>query len=194
MWNLSAGQNVPQTVGRNYSGELHLYPVKRHQWRETMMTRTALPALLIFAVAGGIASPQAIAGEEHVMVTPQEVEWQTGPASLEEGSEMAVLFGNPGEEGLFAMRLRFPEEFHIAPHTHPRPEVVTVISGTFYLGTGETADRDEAHALPAGSFFALEPGTPHFAYADSGTVIQLNSIGPWTIEYVDPADDPRQPS
>jgi hypothetical protein len=31
----------------------------------------------------------------------------------------------------------------------------------------------------------------HFAYAEGETVIQLNSIGPWGLEYVNPADDPR---
>jgi hypothetical protein len=31
----------------------------------------------------------------------------------------------------------------------------------------------------------------HYAYADGETVIQLNSIGPWTITYVRDEDDPR---
>lgn len=31
----------------------------------------------------------------------------------------------------------------------------------------------------------------HYAYADGETIVQLNSIGPWDIEYVDAADDPR---
>ena len=69
--------------------------------------------------------------------------------------------------------------------------MVTVISGTFRLGMGETADKAKAKALPAGSFFALSPGMAHFAYADEDTVIQLNSTGPWALNYVNPKDDPR---
>lgn len=159
-----------------------------------MRTRYTLPAVLMFAVAGGIASTGAIAGEEHVMLTPQEIVWQPAPASVPEGAEMAVLYGSPGEEGQFALRLRLPEGYHLPPHTHPRPEIVTVLSGTFHLGMGETADRAETQALEAGSFFAFAPGMVHFAYTDEETVVQLNSVGPWGLDYVDPADDPRQPS
>ncbi|MGH9811139.1 MAG: cupin domain-containing protein, partial [Terriglobia bacterium] len=78
----------------------------------------------------------------------------------------------------------------IPPHTHSKPEVVTVISGTFRLGMGENADKDKAQPLPAGSFFALSPGMAHFAFADEDTVVQLNSMGAWGLTYVNPADDP----
>jgi hypothetical protein len=82
--------------------------------------------------------------------------------------------------------------YHIAPHTHPKPEVVTILSGTLLLGMGETADQGKAKALPAGSFFAMEPGMAHYVYADEETVLQLNSTGPWSLNYVNAKDDPRQ--
>jgi hypothetical protein len=31
----------------------------------------------------------------------------------------------------------------------------------------------------------------HFAAAKSETVVQLHGIGPWRINYLNPADDPR---
>jgi hypothetical protein len=34
-------------------------------------------------------------------------------------------------------------------------------------------------------------GHTHFAWTDEETVVQLHSMGPWGITYVDPADDPR---
>jgi quercetin dioxygenase-like cupin family protein len=80
----------------------------------------------------------------------------------------------------------------IAPHSHPKPEIVTVISGTARLGTGTTADRAKATVLPAGSFFVMSPGSAHYFFADEDTVVQLNSTGPWGITYVNPKDDPRQ--
>ena len=90
------------------------------------------------------------------------------------------------------MRLRLPDGYHIAPHSHTQPEVVTVVSGTFLVGMGNDADRDAATTLQPGSFFAFRPGHVHYAYAgEEDTVIQLNSTGPWTITYADPADDPR---
>ena len=59
-------------------------------------------------------------------------------------------------------------------------------SGTMWLGMGNTADRSKAQALPAGSFFALEPGMAHYVHAEGETVVQLNSTGPWGISYVNP--------
>jgi quercetin dioxygenase-like cupin family protein len=103
-----------------------------------------------------------------------------------------ILYGDPGAEGLFALRLKLPANYTLPPHTHPRPEIVTVISGTFHLGMGDTINRDRARALPAGSFFAFPPGMAHFAFTNEETVIQLNSTGPWALTYVNPADDPRQ--
>jgi quercetin dioxygenase-like cupin family protein len=82
---------------------------------------------------------------------------RAGPPSIAEGAQMAVLYGDLSKEGLFAMRLKLPAGYHIAPHTHPKPEIVTVISGTARLGMGDTAEREKAEVLPAGSFFAMPP-------------------------------------
>jgi hypothetical protein len=57
---------------------------------------------------------------------------------------------------------------------------------------GETFDEGAAHALPAGSYTFMEPGMRHFAWAEGETVVQLATIGPWKINYVNPADDPRR--
>lgn len=149
-------------------------------------------ALGVAAIAGVALGASAQTTDGHRVLVPQEIKWAPGPASLPPGSEAAVLYGDPAKEGLFAFRLKVPRGYHIPPHTHPKPEVVTVISGTFRLGMGEKADKAKAQALPAGSFFALPPGMAHFAYADEDTVIQLNSTGPWGLTYVNPADDPRK--
>jgi quercetin dioxygenase-like cupin family protein len=129
---------------------------------------------------------------KHTVIPVDEVTWAPGPASIPPGSEAAVLYGDPGKEGLFALRVKLPASYAIAPHSHPKPEVVTVISGTFKLGTGDTADESQTVALPAGSFFAFEPGMTHYVFTDEETVVQINSLGPWGIDYVNPEDDPRQ--
>jgi quercetin dioxygenase-like cupin family protein len=154
----------------------------------TIKTGTSLTAITLAAV---LPLSTAIAAEDHVQLTPADIEWSPGPGSIPEGAEVVVLYGNPGEDGLFALRLKLPDGYHIAPHSHPRPEIVTVISGTFRIGHGESADPDETTALEPGSFFAFPPGMVHFAYTEGETVIQLNSSGPWALEYVNPEDDPR---
>jgi len=143
------------------------------------------------AAIAALMSPAALAEDDHVLIESDAFEYQAGPASLAEGSEYAVLYGDPGSDGVFAMRLKLPDGFHIAPHFHGQPEIVTVISGTFRIGMGEEADPDEATTLEPGGFFAYPPGMAHYAYAEGETVIQLNSTGPWTITYVTDDDDPR---
>jgi quercetin dioxygenase-like cupin family protein len=139
----------------------------------------------------GIA-PFATAEDAHTVVAPKDVKWAPAPKVLPAGAEMAVLFGDPTKQGLFALRLKVPSGYVIPPHTHPAEEVITVISGTTNLGMGEIADRSAAKSLPAGSFFALPPGMAHFVYFDEETVVQVTTNGPWGLKYVNPADDPQK--
>lgn len=65
---------------------------------------------------------------------------------------MAVLEGDPTKEGPFVMRLKLPDGYRVAPHTHPKPERVTVLSGTLPVGMGDRFDVTKGRAMPAGSF------------------------------------------
>jgi quercetin dioxygenase-like cupin family protein len=157
--------------------------------------RIAASAVAVgLALAAAVSAPKARAqaGQGHIILGASDIRWSPAPPSIPTGAEATVLYGDPGKEGLFALRLKLPKGYALAPHTHPKPEIVTVISGTFRLGMGEAADWNKAQPLGAGSFFALHPGMAHFAFADEDTVIQLNSTGPWTLTYVNPNDDPRK--
>ena len=149
--------------------------------------------LTFFLLAAGFVLTAYLASAHdapgHKMIAPGEIVWVPAPPSLPPGASAAVLYGDPAKEGLFAMRLKFPKGYRIPAHTHPKPEVITVISGTFRLGF--VGDRGPVKAFPAGSFVAMEPSLAHFAGADEETVVQLNSTGPWAITYLDHRDDPR---
>lgn len=127
----------------------------------------------------------------HKVVPADQVSWAAAPPSIPAGAQAAVLHGDPAKEGMFVMRLKMPSGYAIPPHTHPKPEIVTVISGAFSVGMGNVADRAKADALPAGSFFAFDPGLAHYAHVDEETVVQISSTGPWGIKYVNSADNPR---
>ena len=155
--------------------------------------KTALPRLIAAVAVACVASTAPAHTMEGVnTVLPQDIKWGPAPAMLPAGAEAAVLFGDPSKEGYFVLRLKFPAGYSVAPHTHPVDEVVTVISGTFYKGMGETADRRKAQPLPAGSFFALPPGKAHYVFMQEETVIQISTKGPWGLTYINPKDDPRQ--
>jgi hypothetical protein len=152
----------------------------------------ATSILVLIGTACGAVAQTEKHPEVHTILTPQEIKWSAAPPAIPKGAEAALLYGDPSKAEPFVLRLKLPGNYHISPHTHPVPEVVTVISGTFKLGSGETAEKDKAQPLPAGSFFAFSPGMVHFAYTDEETVVQVSSTGPWGLSYVNPQDDPRQ--
>ena len=145
----------------------------------------------VIAVMAAVSAAPTQTSDGHKLLTAQDIKWSPGPAAIPPGAQVAVLLGDPSKDGLFAMRLKLPRGYRIAPHTHPKPEIVTVISGTARLGMGASGDPDKAKVLPTGSFFSLSPGMPHYFSVDEDTVIQLNSSGPWGLTYVNPKDDPR---
>jgi quercetin dioxygenase-like cupin family protein len=162
-----------------------------------MKTIVAPVSLAVLVVALPLArlSGQRSAETPHAaeigFYAPETIEWKAGPPSLPAGSKMAALEGDPTKEGPFVMRLQMPEGYHIPPHTHPKTEHVTVISGAFYLAMGEKLNRGDAKQVPTGSFAFWPAGMKHAAWAEGETVIQLHGIGPWQINYLNPADDPR---
>jgi len=153
------------------------------------MQRFAFLSGAFALMLGGPAVGQSPA--MHKVVDPASTVWGPGPATLQPGAKAALLYGDPTKPGLFVMRLKFPKGFRVAPHTHPRPEILTVISGSFRLGTGRVADRGKTRLLRAGSFSALGPNMPHFSFVEEETVIQISTTGPWAVNYINPADDPR---
>lgn len=160
-----------------------------------IFSAAAAIGLLGVVAAGGQTTAQPVHqghGADHRLYTPDTIRWTAAPPSFRRGAEAALLFGDPSREGPFVLRLRFPDGYVIAPHRHPGAEILTVLSGTFALGAGEDASRGEVTRMPAGSFTAMPAGMPHYARAEGETVVQLNSMGPWSITYINPADDPRR--
>ena len=127
----------------------------------------------------------------HVVFTTEAIQWGDAPPVLPAGAKMAVLKGDPAEEGIFTARLLMPAGYKIMPHWHPASENVTVMSGTAWLGTGSTFDKTRAQKLPPGSYTSIPPRHQHFAWAETECVIQLTAMGPWQLYYINPDDDPQ---
>lgn len=159
---------------------------------EIIMGRIILILALIIIFAPALLS-QPVATDGVMTIYPAaEVKWQEGPPALNKGARMAILEGDPTKEGLFTIRLRLPDGFSIQPHFHSQVEHVTVLSGAFNLGMGEKFDKSAAREMPTGTFGFWPAGMKHFAWAKGDTVLQVHGTGPWTITYINAADDPRK--
>src|SRR5215468_8178909 len=139
-----------------------------------ILLSSALAMLLVMAFSGTRLCAEETQPSEMRLYPPTSVEWKPGPAAIPAGAKMAVLEGDPTKEGPFVVRFQFPEGYHIPPHTHPKTERVTVISGALYLATGESLDRNSAKKLPAGSFGYWPAGMKHAAWSEGDTIIQLH--------------------
>jgi quercetin dioxygenase-like cupin family protein len=125
-------------------------------------------------------------------VLPEDINWQPFPA-FPSSMRLAVVVGHPAEPGPYVIRVKVPGGSKVMPHTHPEDRIYTVMSGVFYIGVGEDFDGEKVKAYPPGSVIVLPGNTPHFHWAKSGEyVAQITAIGPLGLEYLNPADDPRQ--
>ena len=79
------------------------------------------------------------------------------------------------------------------PHTHAKPETVTILSGAIYHERGSTLVRAQGMKLMAGGFVYLPQRMPRSLWtADQQAVIQVSGTGPFGLQYVNPADDPSR--
>src|SRR5450759_5560670 len=85
-------------------------------------------------------------------VTPDTLTWKDNPA-FPKGIQIATLVGDPTKAGeVVVLRIKFPANSHIPPHTHPYGEVVTLISGTIGTSEGEKFEK-KGEMLKAGSLW-----------------------------------------
>src|SRR5262245_24906644 len=124
-------------------------------------------------------------------ITFEDIDWKPF-AALPPSVRLAVLVGQPSQEGPYVIRVKVPRGLKLMPHKHPEDRIYTVISGVFYIGLGEQFDPEKLEAYPSGAVIVLPGDTSHFHWAKSGEyVAQVTAIGPLGVEYVNPKDDPR---
>jgi quercetin dioxygenase-like cupin family protein len=149
----------------------------------------ALPMALALTYLG--AATATAQTPTHTMVMPGDLKWADVP-SLPPGAKLAVIEGPLNEAVPFTMRIQLPANYQIPAHWHPAIEHVTVISGTVNMGLGDKLDRSKTKALSGGSVAIMQPKTHHFLWTDQAAVVQVHGVGPWGINYVNAADDPRK--
>ena len=81
--------------------------------------------------------------------TASDIKWVRNAAGT---NESAVLFGDPSKPGPYVVRLKWLPGNMSRPHFHPNDRFFVVLSGTWWVGTGEKFDPDSTVPMPAGSY------------------------------------------
>lgn len=139
--------------------------------------------ILTLAMIGWLALAQLASA---VDIDPSSVEFQT-PAQIKwvrnaaGTNEQVVLFGDPNKPGPYVVRIKWFPGNMSRPHFHPNDRFFSVISGTWWVGTGEKYDSNHTVPVPAGSYVIHHAGKIHYDGAkDEETIIQVSGIGPAT--------------
>lgn len=149
-----------------------------------LMSAVCASAIAALALAGPAAG-QEKAAESHGIVKPADLKW----TPMMKGCEMAPVSGNPDADGSpFVIRLKCAAATKIPAHWHPTDEHVTVLSGIFAVGMGEKYDTTKLTAMATGSFGSIPKEMRHFALSKSASVVQVHGVGPFKVNWVNPAD------
>jgi hypothetical protein len=146
-------------------------------------------ALASLVAAGSLGSAEPKPRPAHpgrpdldpTMVTyklPAQIKW-TGRAG---SAETAVLMGDPNKEGWYIELVKWYPHNNSRPHFHPNDRYITVLSGTWWVGSGTKYDPDSMVPMPAGSYVVDLAKQPHYDGAkDETAVIEIVGEGPATI-------------
>lgn len=117
------------------------------------------------------------AAEGFVRVMHDDVQWTTDADGS--GMQRAVIAGDPSQPGLYVIRVKFPAGTMSRNHWHREDRHATVISGTWWTGTGDEFEPDKTIGLKPGSYMKHPGGAHHFDGAkDEDAVVQIVGIGP----------------
>jgi len=112
---------------------------------------------------------------------PDQIAWTSLPGFA--GAEKAVLVGDPSKPGgFYIVMVKWLKGNHFSrPHFHPHDRFITVLKGTWWVGTGSKFDPDATVAMPAGSFVTHYGKQVHFDGAkDEDAILLIVGEGPET--------------
>jgi hypothetical protein len=142
------------------------------------MPHRAIAAALLVALIGPAAAvelnPKAIAIKQ-----ADEIKWRdpTGAA----GVNQKILFGDPSKPGFYMVMNRFKPGNFSRPHFHPNDRFITVVQGTWWVGTGNKWDKNATIPVKAGGTVIHYGKEVHYDGAkDEEVVVIITGEGPAT--------------
>jgi uncharacterized protein (TIGR02246 family) len=166
--------DTPEGKGSDAGNYVTIWHKIDGKWRVALdapNTTTPLPA-----------APMAMSNVQ--IVANSALAWSDfAPPGFDPGMKLAVLSGDPGKAGEYVLRLMLPAGYKFPVHWHPGVENLTVVSGNFLLGMGNSADWSAVKTYTPGDFLYIPPRHAHFGGSAAGgaSVIQLHGQGPFQV-------------
>ena len=150
---------------------------------------TSLAALALLVTTSVLADPP-----KEVMNIMRDSDLKFAPSKVVPGAYNAVVWGDPAKPGeMYIVRNRFTPGTFSPPHFHPETRYITVLKGTWWVGSGPKFDKNATTPVSAGSTVVHHPNQIHWDGAkDEETVVQIMGIGPSATVRVDESGKPLQ--
>ena len=146
----------------------------------------ALPAALFPDPA------RAIDPNQTQVTLPDQMQWKPWNAGGPTGSmESAAVFGAIDKPGPYAILVRWHPGYMSAPHTYVTDRLCFVVSGTWWVNSGENFEPEATVPVPAGGFVRRVANTPHYdgvrKDGKEPAVIGIFGYGPVEFKLIDRA-------
>jgi hypothetical protein len=149
---------------------------------------------LLLEFASGEAQAEPIDPNQTFVVQPNDIKfkpWQGLPAG---SGEMAMMYGDLNKPGPYLVLMKWNPSWFSAPHNYGTDRICVVVSGTWWVNSGEDFTPVQAVPVQAGGFVLRHARTWHYdgvpAEGKEPVIVAVFGIGPVDIELA----DPKQPS
>ena len=140
---------------------------------------------VVILCAVAFAQEKKDAGADRGIVRTADLKW----SPIIKGCDLASVAGDMNADGApFVIRLRCAAGTKIPAHWHPTDENVTVLKGLFQVGMGEKFDAASLQTMNVGDLGSIPKEMRHFALSKTATVVQVHGMGPFKVNWVNPAD------
>ena len=157
-------------------------------------TRRGLMLAPLVAVlpAALLADPASALDPAQTQITlPDQYQWKPAlPNAPARSVETVPVFGGTDKPGPYVVLIKWHPGYMSAPHTYVTDRLCFVISGTWWVNSGENFEPEATVPVPAGGFVRRVAHTPHYDGVKKGgkepAVIGIFGQAPIEFKLTDP--------